>query len=58
MYLVFLLTVVSPRAREREPIAVLDGLERQLAGRSRHIGYLERFNATSLGALLRLQPCR
>ena len=47
MNLVFLLAVVSPRARERKPIAVIDGLERQLVGRSRLIGYRDRFNATA-----------
>jgi len=51
MNLVFLLTVVSPWARVREPIAVTDGLERQ-AGRSRLIAYRQRFNATSPGV-----PC-
>ena len=58
MNLVFLLTVVSPRARVREPIAVIDGLalERQLLGRSRLIAYRERFNATSPGALSYLSP--
>ena len=59
MNLVFLLTVVSPRERVREPIAVIDGLalERQLLGRSRLIAYRERFNATSPGgALSHLSP--